>query len=215
MQALIRLAGVTLALALTVAAIRMSGQQASGDSFTPLFDGSLQGWTIENGTASSFVVKDGLLRVEGPSGWLRSAREYRNFVLRTQVRMLTPDADSGIFVRAVGANIFMRGWPGDSYQVQVRVPTAPGPLPPIGGIFRHGTPPGQTALDIDAVRKSFTALNEWQRLEITLSGTTLAATLNGVEVTRAEGLVDRPGYIGIQAETGVLEYRSIEIRQLP
>ena len=188
---------------------------APAGAFTPLFDGTLRGWTIENGNASSFTVTNGVLRVEGPAGWLRASGEYRNFVLRTEVRMLTADADSGIFVRAVGAGIFMRGWPGDSYQVQVRVPTAPGPLPPVGGLFRHGARIVIDAPDVDAVRKAFTGVGEWQRLEVELSGAVLQTRLNGVNVLRAQGIADRAGFVGIQAETGTLEYRAIEIRQLP
>ena len=188
-------------------------QAASTGGFVSLFDGTLKDWTVENG--NSFRVREGVLHVEGPAGWLRSAREYRNFVLRAEARLLTPDADSGLFVRAVGASIFMRGWPGDSYQVQVRVPTAPGPLPPIGGIFRHGTPPGTNAVNTDLVRKTFTGVGEWQRLEVEVSGTVLLVRLNGVETTRAESLVDRAGFVGIQAETGAVDYRAIEIRELP
>jgi hypothetical protein len=35
--------------------------------------------------------------------------------------------------------------------------------------------------------------------------------LNGALLTRASNLVDRSGYIGIQGETGALEFRAIEI----
>jgi hypothetical protein len=181
-----------------------------GESFVPLFDGTLKGWTIENTTAGNISISDGLLRVEGPSGWLRSEQQFTDFVLRAEFRFLTPDADSGIFVRAVGDRVFMRGWPGDSYQVQVRVPTTRSFLPPLGGSFRHGTPPGDTALDTDAVLAAFTGLNEWQRLEVDVNGDTLVVRVNGIETTRA-AVVRRAGWVGIQAETGALEYRTMSI----
>ena len=89
--------------------------------FVSLFDGkSLQGWTVTNSTPTTFSVKDGLIRIEGNSGWLKSDRQYSNFHLRAEVRFLTDNADSGIFVRAVGDSIFLRGWPGNSFQVQAR-----------------------------------------------------------------------------------------------
>lgn len=185
----------------------------SGGTFVPLFDGTLKGWTVENGAATSFVPKDGILRVEAPAGWLRSAREYRDFTLRTEVRFVTPDADSGIFMRAIGSAIFMRGWPGDSYQVQVRVPTAPGPLPPLGGLFRHGTPQGTLMLDRDALGKAFTGIGQWQRLQVDLRGRALRVRVNDVEVSRADDIVERSGYIGLQSETGVVEYRGLEIQE--
>ena len=196
-----------------MASVVMSGAQQKGEEgFVRLFDGTLNGWTVENTAANNFTVRDGLLRVEAPAGWLRSAREYRNFTLRAEFRFVTPDADSGIFVRAVGPKIFMRGWPGDSYQVQVRVPTAPGPLPPVGGIFRHGTPQATTNLDSDAVNAAFTGVGEWHRLEIDVVNTSLRVRLNGTETTRAD-VIDRSGHIGVQGETGVVEYRTIEIRE--
>ena len=187
---------------------------AAAGAFTPVFTGSLDGWTVRNSTDGNFTVDAGVLRVQGPGGWLRyERRQYTDLQLRVEFRFITPDADSGIFVRAVGDRIFLRGWPGDSYQVQVRVPTTPSPFPPVGGIFRHGTPPGDTALDSAAVLKAFTGVGEWQRLEIDLAGETLTATLNGLETTRATGLTARAGYVGIQGESGTIEYRSIDIRE--
>ena len=205
------IAFATVAL-LMMPALVPAAQQPAAEGVVRLFDGTLNGWTVENSTAGNFTVHDGVLRVEGPAGWLRSAREFRDFTLRAEFRFMTPDADSGIFVRAIGSAIFMRGWPGDSYQVQVRVPTAPGPLPPVGGIFRHGTPQGTTSLDPAAVKAAFTGVGEWQRLEIEVSGTSLRVRLNGTETTRAD-VVDRAGYVGVQGETGVVEYRSLEIQE--
>lgn len=203
-------------VALACASIAMAGAQSpapAAGSFVPLFDGTLQGWTVEHTTAGNISSRDGVLHVEGPSGWLRSERQFTDFVLRVEFRFLTPDADSGVFVRAVGDRIFMRGWPGDSYQVQVRVPTTASFLPPLGGIFRHGTPPGESTLDTKAVLRAYTGLNAWQRLEIDLRGDTLIGRVNGIETTRAT-VVRRAGWIGIQAETGALEYRTIELLAL-
>jgi hypothetical protein len=213
---LLRAAAAIASFSIVVAATSGAAQSPDGQggkTFAPLFDGTLTGWTIENTTAGNISTSNGLLRVEGPSGWLRSERQYTDFVLRAELRFLTPDADSGIFVRAVGDQVFMRGWPGDSYQVQVRVPTTKSFLPPLGGIFRHGTPPGDTALDTGAVLKAFTGLNEWQQLEVDVRGETLIVRVNGTETTRAT-VVRRAGWVGIQGETGALEYRTISILAL-
>ena len=65
------------------AATALAAQEGAGaQAFVPLFDGTLNGWTIESSAAGSFSVRDGVLRVEGPSGWLRSAGQYRDFVER-------------------------------------------------------------------------------------------------------------------------------------
>src|SRR6185436_14110427 len=87
--------------AAVLALIAAIAAQTTG--FTPLFDGkTLDGWTAQNGAAPTFTVKDGVIRVEGTSGWLRSAKQYTDFQLQVEVRFITDNADSGVFVRAVG-----------------------------------------------------------------------------------------------------------------
>jgi hypothetical protein len=176
---------------------------------TPLFDGTLGQATIENGGA--FTIEGGVLRAEGPEGWLRFPPLVRDFRLRVELRFLTDNADSGVFFRALPDGAFARGWPNRSYQVQLLNPAAGGSLPPVGGLFRHGMPPGETALDRDAVRSAFTGTGEWQLLEIELRGAELTVQLNGVLVTKAAGVADVAGYIGIQSETSAVEFRRIDI----
>lgn len=201
-----------IVLALPVLALLIAAPRAESDGdFVPLFDGTFTGWSIENTSHDNFTIGDGVLRVEAPEGWLRSEVQYADFLLRTEFRFLTEDADSGIFVRAVADSEFIRGWPNNSYQVQLRNPLGQSPFPPVGGVFRHGTPQGETAFDpADAARLS-TGTGEWQTLEIELAGDTLTVWLNGSELTRASNIVNPSGYIGLQGETGAVEFRRIEI----
>jgi hypothetical protein len=177
-----------------------------------LFDGALGDAVIENGGA--FAIADGVLRAEGPNGWLRFPATARDFRLRVELRFLTDNGDSGIFVRALPDGAFARGWPNRSYQVQLLNPLVGGSLPPVGGVFRHGMPPGETALDTQAVRAAFTGTGEWQLLEIEVTGTELSVRLNGFPVTQASGIADVEGYIGIQSETSAVEFRRIDIQAL-
>lgn len=181
----------------------------------PLFDGTLSGWTIENTTAGNISVHDGVLRVEQPAGWLRSADTYGDFLLRVEFRFVTDDADSGIFVRAVPDGTFARGWPNNSYQVQLRNPVLESRFPPVGGIFRHGKPPGDTAFDPAVAERVSTGTGQWQQLEIEAAGETLHVRLNGTSLTRASGIDNPRGHIGIQAEAGTVEFRSIVIEERP
>ena len=185
--------------------------------FVPLFDGTLDGWVIENSQASNFTVANKVLRVEGPNGWLRSAQQYGNFTLRVECRFLTDDADSGVFLRAPGpaSNVFMRGWPANAYQVQVRDMSKNKSTNPIwaGNLYRHKVAPGETTFDSDAAMKAIKPTGEWQVFEIEAADDRLTVTLNGIVVTRAAGLVNPRGHIGIQGETGALEFRTIEIRE--
>lgn len=177
-----------------------------------LFDGTLNGWVVENADGN-IAITDGVLRVAGPRGWLRSERTYGDFALRVEFRFLTDDADSGIFVRAVADGVFGRGWPSNSYQLQLRNPLGQSPFPPVGGVFRHGKPPGETRFDPAVAARVSTGTGQWQVLEIEVAGTTLVARLNGTPLTEAAEIDNPSGYIGIQAETGELEFRAIEIEE--
>ena len=179
-----------------------------------LLDASLSQWTIENTTAANFNMIDGVLEVKEPQGWLKSVDRYADFELVTEFRFMTDDADSGIFVRAKGERDFVRGWPNESYQVQLRNPVGDSPFPPVGGLFRHGMASGDTDYDEALARSTSAATGEWQTLTVRVEGTTLTAALNGISILRAAAIGNGTGFIGIQGETGVLEFRSLTIRPL-
>ncbi len=213
---------VRVAHRLTPADLTEGGEEAAqgaqeADEFTPLFDGqTLNGWVVENTDAGNFSVRDGVLRVEGPGGWLRSEGRYADFDLRVDFRFLTDEADSGIFVRANDtSSTFARGWPAGSYQVQTRdISTNRTERPRLlGDIYRHGMPDGETDYDADEAFAAFRDTGQWQTFEIEVAGDSILVTLNGVPITRARGITNRSGYIGLQGETDTVEFRSIEIRQ--
>ena len=197
------------------------GNADQAAEFVPVFDGkSLAGWTVENSDGKNFSVVDGVLKVEGPQGWLRSTARYGDFVLRAEFRFLTDNADSGVFVRAPDppTTVFIRGWPGNAYQVQIRnmaTNQTDNPLW-IGHLYRHRvSAQGETTYDRDAARTAFRATGEWQNVEVTVRADTIAVVLNGVPTTRAAGIVNPQGHIGIQGETGAVEYRSIRVQGPP
>jgi hypothetical protein len=188
--------------------------QAQSMDWTELLDAELSRWTIEDTTAGNFSGRDGILEVREPQGWLKSDERYLDFELEAEFRYLTDDADSGIFVRAAGESTFARGWPNQSYQVQIRNPAGTSPFPPIGGLFRHARASGETSYNEDLARSLSAPTGEWQTLRLQVEGESLSVTLNGTEITRAAGLAVEPGFIGIQGETGALEFRAIRIREL-
>ena len=207
-------AGLLVTAALAAPSARQAGE------FTPLFNGqSLAGWVVENSDGANFTVRDGVLRVEGPQGWLRSAEQYADFDLRVEFRFLTDDSDSGVFVRAPGpaSNVFVRGWPANSYQVQTRDITTNRTTNPLwlGNLYRHRTPPGETEYDADAALAAARPTGEWQRFDIEVIGDRISVRLNDTPVLRAAGLVNPRGYLGLQGETGMVEYREIAIRLRP
>ncbi len=202
------------AAAFAVSTSALGPALAQDEGFSSLFNGTLDGWAVENAEPMTFVMGEDLLMIREDRGWLRSEQTYTDFSLRIDFRFITDDADSGVFIRAANGEEFMRGWPNESYQVQLRNPASESRFPPVGGLFRHGLPDGAISFDpADAARLS-RPTGSWQTLQIDAIGDRLAVMLNGEPLMQAEGLVRPDGYIGLQSEMGVLEISAIEIDDL-
>ena len=181
------------------------------DFIALLGEENLEGWTIENG--GDFSVQDGRLVVNRGTGWLRSNREYGDFVLQVHFRFLEPDANSGIFVRTGStSHDDENGWPNDGYQVQCRDTTTG--ESPLGAMIPYGAPPFVHKSDQDAIERAYRPTGEWNQLKIRCEGEQLTVELNGELVTAAHDIKNERGHIGIQAEHGHLEFKAIWIREL-
>jgi hypothetical protein len=202
---------LSLGLAASLCAATVHAQQGS-----PLLADELTGWTVLNTEGDSFSHVDGVLRVTGKQGWLRSPREYGDFELRGQVRFVEANSDSGIFLRVQSGTDFIAGWPGDAYQVQMREISenqSDNPLPLVH-LYRHRVAEGFTSYKRERVFALYTGVGAWQDFIIRASEATLTVELNGELVTEAEGLENPTGYIGFQSEAGVVEYRDMVLREL-
>jgi hypothetical protein len=196
------------------AAVALPAAQAQQG--TALLADGLNGWSALNTAGDSFSYDDGVLRVRGKAGWLRSPREYADFELRGQVRFVEPNSDSGIFLRVQSGTDFILGWPGDAYQVQMReISQNPSDNPlPLVNLYRHRVAEGFTSYQRERVFALYTGVDAWQDFIIRVSEATLTVELNGELVTEAEGLENLTGYIGFQSEAGVVEYRHMVLHEL-
>src|SRR5881275_3300319 len=90
---------VLLPLALAPAASSPADQ---GDGFVPMFNGKdLTGWVNANCAPETFFVKDNMIITTGkPTGFLRTDRQYENFILEFEwMHMNTKEVgNSGLFV---------------------------------------------------------------------------------------------------------------------
>jgi len=173
-----------------------------------LFNGkNLDGWVIENG--GQFSVRKRLLHVNKGTGWLRSEREFGDFVLDMDFRFLEKEANSGIFVRTGPTSKDNdEGWPDNGYQVQC-MDTITGKFP-IGTMIPYGAPPFVHESNLDAIAEAYRP-DKWNHYEITCIGETLRVKLNGRRITTARDIKNHRGHIGIQAELGLLEFRNIKV----
>lgn len=196
-------------------------QSNPDNNFYPIFDGTtLNGWVVSAPQyADNFSVNDGAISVKGTGGWLRSSEQYSDFILRFQVRFVTDDAVSGVFVRTPGQSTFGSGWPSDSMEIALL--KMPARLPPdtpgdprwFGAIVRRSTSEGETAFYSDAAISAYREPGEWKTCEIEAAGQRVTMKLNGFILTRAYRVRNLTGYIGLRAGAGTTEYRSVSIRK--
>lgn len=170
------------------------------EGFVRLFDGkTLDGWQLMNG--AKFAAEDGVIKLGGGRGWLRSEKEYDDFILRLELRFMKPKQDGGVFLRASQEG---KNWPNRRYEVQSEN------SPRMARLFG-----AKYELDVELAQKALKPVGEWNEYEIKLVGAKIEVRLNGELVTTSDSLnKNLRGYIGLQGEGGFHEYRNIRIKEL-
>jgi len=170
------------------------------EGFVSLFDGkTLDGWHLMNG--AKFVVEGGVLKHNEGLGWLRSDKEYADFILRLEFRFLKPKHDGGVFLRSVKES---ENWPSQKYEVQIENTAR------MAMIFG-----AQRDLNVQLVQKVLKPDGEWNEYDIKIVGSRIEVRLNGELVTTSDSADQlKRGYIGLQAENGAHEYRNFRIKDL-
>jgi hypothetical protein len=182
-------------------------QEEKDAGFVSLFNGKdLTGWKYLGKAEgdSPFSVIDGAIHYKGGNGWLcYTEKEYVDFELRCEFKLIKKGGDGGIFFRATkdaaGAN-----WPSQRYELQVKDYDEQARL--------WGLP---YQLDKDKVAKVRKKLGDWETYRLLVKGNKIAVYLNGELVTTADGAKPlKQGFIGLQAEGGEQAFRNLRIRPL-
>jgi len=170
------------------------------DGFVSLFDGrSLNGWHLMNG--AKFVVEDGVIKHDKGHGWLRSDKQYADFNIRMEFRFLKPKQDGGLFLRA---GMEGKDWPDKKYEIQIENTAR------MGIIFG-----AKHSLNVDLAKKALKPDGQWNEYDITVVGSKIEVRLNGELVSSTEAATSlKKGYLGLQAEDGLHEYRNIRVKDL-
>src|SRR5260370_13592742 len=81
-------------------AVALTAAPLSAEELAPLFNGrDLEGWVPVNVAPDTFTVRDGMIVISGvPTGYLRTARMYENFILECDWRHMQEEGNSGVFV---------------------------------------------------------------------------------------------------------------------
>ncbi|HVL13777.1 MAG TPA: DUF1080 domain-containing protein [Gemmata sp.] len=204
---------------------------AADDGFRPLFNGkNLDGWVNVNCHPDTFFVKDGEIVTTGkPTGFLRTDRQYENFVLEMDWmhENKTEVGNSGLFVwadplPAVGTG-YTRG-----IEVQVLVnleykdkqgrvtATSHGDLFSIWGatcVPDRPHPGGsQRCLPSEYRAKGG---GEWNHYKVTANDGVIKLEVNDKEVSGVSKCNPRKGYLALESEDAVCRFKNIRIKELP
>ncbi len=198
-------------------------QTADAPVFRPLFNkNDLEGWVPVNIAPSTFSMEDGILKCTGkPIGEIRTEKMYQNFILEIEWRHLKPRGNAGIFIWA--DDITARGQPfhrGIEVQVlenaygNTKNYTTHGDIFPIHGAKMNpinGRGGGRAFPTENRSKPS----PQWNHYRIVGIDGKVSLAVNGKVVTQGENCNPRKGYICIESEGGVVEYRNGRIAELP
>ena len=202
------------------------------DGFVPLFNGrDLTGWVNANCAPETWSVRDGLIHCTGhPTGALRTARQYENFILEAEWRHLSDGGNSGIFIwgtpiaapgvpflRGIEVQVLDHGY-ATQYEKQNGKKsdwfTTHGDVFPIHGATMKpfGRHNGDRSFPSAERSKGFP---EWNHYRIVCSNGVLRLSVNGKEVSGGEDCNYRKGYLALESEGAPVEFRNLRIKELP
>jgi hypothetical protein len=210
------------------------GEKDSGDGFIPMFNGKdLSGWVNVNCAPETFFVKDGMIVTTGkPTGFLRTDKQYENFIAEFDWMHVppTPDAvgNSGFFVwadplPAVGSP-YTRG-----IEVQVLVnlewkdkktggvtASSHGDLFSIWGARCVPDRPHPLGWErcIPSENRAKGA-GEWNHYRVEANDGVIKLAVNGKVVSGISKCVPRKGYLALESEGSECRFKDLKIKELP
>jgi len=187
--------------------IRIKHLPANYGNAVRLFNGeNLDGWTFSSDALKeTFGVRDGVITDTGrPAGYIRTVKDYTNYVLRLQMRHIKP-GNSGVLVRMTGPD---KVWP--------RSIEAQGQTGSMGDIWNIDNVPMKT--DPARTRGRHTRkmqpsnekpIGQWNEYEICLNGGDLRIYVNRLLQNAATECQEIAGKICLQSEGSPKEFRNI------
>ena len=103
-----------ISLSAAAAAPATSAQSSDSQAWRPLFNGQdLTGWIPLQVAPNTFTAKDGVIYSTGlPTGFMRTERQYENFVIEMDWMHEKPKGNAGLFLW--GAPMTAQGTPFES-----------------------------------------------------------------------------------------------------
>jgi hypothetical protein len=204
------------------------------DGFVPMFNGKdLTGWVNVNCAPDTFFVKDGMIITTGrPTGFLRTDRQYENFIAEFDWMHLPPKADavgnSGCFVWADPIPAVGSGYT-RAIEVQVLVnlewkdkksgestATSHGDLFSIWGAKCVPDRPHPLGWErcIPSENRAKGA-GEWNHYRIEANDGVIKLAVNGKVVSGVSKCTPRKGYLALESEGSECRFKNLKIKELP
>jgi hypothetical protein len=197
MNKTIRWKGCVLAWCLLLGAAAVAPAADGPGAWVPLFNGKdLSGWATTHDVTS--MVTNGNLRLVSGMGWLRTEKQFQDFILEVEWRGLESGYNSGLFLRA---GLEGKPWPTGGWQVDLNRAA-------LGALVKGSRPmvPAETPP---------MPVNQWVKFRIEVRGRATTLAVDGARAWEFNGLDVERGYIGLQAEGKAIEFRNIRIQELP
>jgi len=196
---------------------------AEENDFVALFNGvDLSGWVNVNCAPETWSVQDGLIHCTGiPTGVLRSDKMYENYILELEYRHMVHEGNSGLFIHSdplpITGQPFTR-----AIEIQILTDRNTDNYTSHGDIFGiQGATMSPDPLHPDGWMRSLpqerraNPTGEWNHYRVESRDGSLTLAVNGKIVTRAYHCNPRKGYICLESEGGVIDFRNIRIKSLP
>lgn len=192
---------------------------ASAAEPVKLFNGKdMTGWTFFLSDPNAkmedvwTVTPDGVLRCKGhPTGYIRTEKPYTSYILKLEWRNPGKPGNSGVLMRMQAPD---KVWP-KSIEAQLNSNDA-GDIWNIDEypmtVAAERTKGRHTKKEHETNEKPF---GEWNQYEITLDGENLELKVNGLVQNKATNVKVMPGPICLQSEGAEIEFRNIELTELP
>jgi hypothetical protein len=198
------------------------------DGFVPMWNGKdLTGWVNVNCAPGTFFVKDDMIVTTGkPTGYLRTEKQYENFIADFEWMHVPPSPEavgnSGFFVWADPIPAVGTGYTrGIEVQVLVNLEkenayTSHGDLFSIWGATCKPDRPHPMGWQrcLPSERRAKGA-NEWNHYIVTAKDGAIKLNVNGKEVSGVSECKPRKGYLALESEGSECRFRNLKIKELP
>jgi hypothetical protein len=179
-----------------------------------------------NVAPDTFTVRDGMIVTTGiPTGYMRSAKMYENFIIEFDWRHMTKGGNSGLFVWGDGIPAMGTGYT-RSIEVQVLdngygstashtthgdiFPIWGATMTPLGRISNNGK--GNRSFPVEDRSKSSP---EWNHYRVTCDKGEIRLEVNGKQVTTSKDCVPRKGFLALESEGAETHFKNIYLQELP